>query len=229
MLSQAVFKYSRWNSDTSPQEWSTTIWGQGRTPGTPQSVYGVLKHIFCIDVLFILRHSLSATYCKCFFCVMATILSFSMMHLTCPCKEPSQHLCISLKTWSNWHKVYPKSTCFGRGGAQKGMLLSCLNMSGWAAVLGTLHCSILKSNFCKHGTERREVAKMFKDQKLCSEDFSEDSGQRVCQNKPPTCANQHQPWRSILGGPNSPRGSTSHQYDTGLVFTKSFWEVWVYF
>lgn len=30
--------------------------------------------------------SQSATYCKCLFCVMASILNFNVMHLTCPCK-----------------------------------------------------------------------------------------------------------------------------------------------
>lgn len=71
---------------TSSQEGYTSIWGQNRAPGTWQSVYGVLKYIFSIDLFFFLQHSLSATYCKCLFCVMATILSFNVMHLTCPCK-----------------------------------------------------------------------------------------------------------------------------------------------
>lgn len=60
--------------------------GQKRVPGMSHSVYGGLKYIFSIDLFFFLLYSLSATYRKCLFCVMASILSFSVMHLTCPCK-----------------------------------------------------------------------------------------------------------------------------------------------
>lgn len=37
---------------TSSQEGYTSIWGQNRAPGTWQSVYGVLKYIFSIDLFF---------------------------------------------------------------------------------------------------------------------------------------------------------------------------------
>lgn len=45
------------------------------------------KNIFSVSsYIFFFLHSLSATYRKWFFCVMASILRFDVMHLTCQCK-----------------------------------------------------------------------------------------------------------------------------------------------
>lgn len=145
------------------------------------------------------------TLSRSIYCFVYQILQLVLLDLHDVCASVWRHSVVNTKSCA--------LSMLWEGRSPEGNVFKPPEHGRWALVLRTLHCWTQRSHFCECSTERREVAMRSKNQKLWCEDSCKDFGQEVCQNKPPTSSDQYQPWRSTLGGPNSPKANMSQHYD----------------